>query len=117
MKAAASVEEPAVIVRRQSDRRPRTRRQPPYAVILWNDDDHTYQYVVGMMVDLFGMNQQSSFRIARTVDTQGRAVCLTTTREHAELKRDQIQAYGRDFLIERCVGSMTATIEPVAASS
>lgn len=117
MKATATVEEPAVIVRRQPDRRPRTRRQPPYAVILWDDDDHTYPYVVGMMADLFGMTSQASFRIARTVDTQGRAVCLTTTREHAELKRDQILAYGRDSLIERCAGSMTATIEPVAAGS
>jgi ATP-dependent Clp protease adaptor protein ClpS len=37
---------------------------------------------------------------------------LTTTKEHAELKRDQIHAYGRDGLIERCKGSMWATIEP-----
>jgi len=51
-------------------------------------------------------------QIAVEVDTAGRAVCLTTTKEHAELKRDQIHAYGRDALIGRCQGSMWATIEP-----
>ena len=36
---------------------------------------------------------------------------LTTTKEHAELKRDQILAYGKDDLISNCKGSMHATIE------
>ena len=31
---------------------------------------------------------------------------LTTAREHAELKRDQIHAYGKDALIAACKGSM-----------
>jgi len=51
--------------------------------------------------------------LAKEVDTNGRCVVLTTTREHAELKRDQILAYGKDDLIEGCKGSMYATIEPV----
>jgi ATP-dependent Clp protease adaptor protein ClpS len=46
------------------------------------------------------------------VDTRGRAIVLTTTLEHAELKRDQIHAYGPDPRIPRCKGSMTAEIEP-----
>jgi ATP-dependent Clp protease adaptor protein ClpS len=32
--------------------------------------------------------------------------------EHAELKRDQIHAYGKDPRMERCKGSMSAIIEP-----
>jgi ATP-dependent Clp protease adaptor protein ClpS len=38
-------------------------------------------------------------------------VVLTTTKEHAELKRDQILAYGKDDTIRGCKGSMHATIE------
>ncbi len=38
---------------------------------------------------------------------------MTTTMEHAELKRDQIHSFGKDELIPRCKGSMSATIEPV----
>jgi ATP-dependent Clp protease adaptor protein ClpS len=81
-------------------------------VILWDDDDHSYEYVVTMMQRLFGFTIERGFLIAREVDTSGRAICLTTTKEHAELKRDQIHSFGRDNLIERSKGSMSASIEP-----
>lgn len=89
------------------------KKQPRYHVILWDDDDHSYDYVVLMMRQIFHHSYSKGFDIAKTVDSNGRAICLTTTREHAELKRDQIHAFGRDLLIERCKGSMTASIEPV----
>ena len=90
----------------------RTRRQPRYHVILWDDNDHSYQYVIRMLSQLFGHTLDQGFKLARQVDSTGRCVCLTTTKEHAELKRDQIHAFGRDLLIQRCQGSMQATIEP-----
>jgi ATP-dependent Clp protease adaptor protein ClpS len=46
------------------------------------------------------------------VDTQGRVIVCTTSLERAELKRDQIHAYGPDPLIPRCQGSMSAVLEP-----
>lgn len=88
------------------------RRQPRYHVILWDDDDHTYDFVIRMMQQLFGHTGQRGFKIAEQVDTHGRAICLTTTLEHAEFKRDQIHAFGRDRAILRCKGSMSASIEP-----
>lgn len=97
--------------RLRDDRAPK--RQPRYSVILWNDDHHTYAYVVAMLMQLFGYPAEKGYQIASEVDTSGRAVVLTTTKEHAELKRDQIHAYGKDGLIENCKGSMWATIEPV----
>ena len=98
------------ITRKQPQQRPQ--RQPRYHVILWDDDDHSYEYVVVMMKQVFGHPLPQGFKIAKEVDSSGRAICLTTTREHAELKRDQIQAFGKDEFIERCKGSMSATIEP-----
>ncbi|MCC7084181.1 MAG: ATP-dependent Clp protease adaptor ClpS [Pirellulales bacterium] len=89
------------------------RRQPPYNVVLWNDDDHTFEYVVHMMQKLFGHTAEQGAKIANEVDQQGRTIVLTTTREHAELKRDQIHAFGKDN-IKNCKGSMKATIEPAA---
>ncbi len=100
------------VIKRETERQRRTRRQPRYHVILWDDDDHSYEYVVLMMRQLFFHSFEKGFKIAKSVDNAGRAVVLTTTREHAELKRDQIHAFGRDSLIERCKGSMSATIEP-----
>ncbi len=90
----------------------RIKRQPPYHVLLLDDDEHTYEYVVGMLRKLFGFSPERSYQLAEQVDEGGRVVLDTTTLERAEFKRDQIHAFGRDWRIERCVGSMSATIEP-----
>jgi len=91
----------------------KTRRQPPYHVILLNDDDHTYQYVIEMLMALFGHPPERGYQMAREVDENGRVIVLTTTREHAELKQEQIHSYGPDpYLGRPCAGSMTAVIEP-----
>ena len=88
------------------------RRQPPYHVVLLNDDDHTYEYVIDMLRKLFGYPPEKGFQLAKEVDTSGRVIVDTTTKERAELKRDQIHAFGRDPRLPRCQGSMSATIEP-----
>ena len=110
----AGLAEPLQETLRRRKRRDRTRpkRQPRYNVILWDDDDHTHNYVIAMLMQLFGYPREKGRQIAREVDTQGRAVVVTTTKEHAELKRDQIHAYGKDGSVEECQGSMWATIEP-----
>jgi ATP-dependent Clp protease adaptor protein ClpS len=117
-----AVLEPPVIIRPQ--RRPQHHRQiernppprpPRYHVILWNDDDHSYAYVQKMLLTLFGMPLEVGYQIAERVDTTGRAICLTTTREHAELKVEQIHAFGADPGNPRCKGSMSATLEPERA--
>ena len=103
---------PKTLPRRSTRDDPKPKRQPPYHVILWDDDDHSFGYVIGMMQELFGYPRERGNQIAEEVDTQGRAVVITTTKEHAELKRDQIHAYGKDKQIDDCQGSMWATIEP-----
>ena len=110
--AIATVESPAVRPKERTKKNRKTKRQPPYHVILWNDEDHTYEYVIVMMRQLFGHAVERGMLIALEVDTAGRAIVMTTTRELAELKRDQIHAYGRDDQIEGCMGSMWASIEP-----
>lgn len=95
----------------RSKQKKKRRRLPQYHVILWNDDDHTYDYVIRMLRALFGHPTETGFQLAKTVDTQGKAVVLTTHLELAELKRDQIHAFGPDSLIAGCQGSMSASIE------
>ena len=94
---------------RKSDREPR--RIPRYNVLLWDSNDHTFQYVEKMLRELFGHNTEQCRMLAQEVDAEGRTVVMTTTLELAELKRDQIHAYGRDN-IEGSKGSMWSTIEP-----
>ncbi|MEQ8848659.1 ATP-dependent Clp protease adaptor ClpS [Botrimarina sp.] len=97
--------------KRRPKKEKKRREVPRWHVILWNDDDHSYEYVILMLKELFGHPLEKGFQLAKKVDAEGRVVVLTTTKEHAELKRDQIHAYGKDELIEGCAGSMTATIE------
>ena len=89
-----------------------SQRQPRYHVILWNDNDHTYHYVVTMLQKLFGHPPPTGIKMATEVDKKGKVIVLTTSREHAELKRDQIHAFGADKLIRRSKGAMSASIEP-----
>jgi ATP-dependent Clp protease adaptor protein ClpS len=90
-----------------------TKRQPPYNVVLLDDDYHTFDYVIAMLQELFGYPREKGMQMAMEVHTTGRVIVLTTTREHAELKRDQIHAFGPDLLSSKeCVGSMSAVIEP-----
>ena len=110
--AAKAVTLEKTVSKRKQKRDKKPKRQPRYQVILWDDNDHTYAYVIAMLMELFGYPPEKGYQLAREVDASGRGIVLTTTREHAELKRDQIHAYGKDGLIENCQGSMWATIEP-----
>ncbi len=90
-----------------------TRLAPRWQVVLLNDDDHTYDYVIEMLVALFGHTIEQAFAMACEVDASGRVVVDTTSRERAELKQEQIHAYGADWRMPRSAGSMSAEIEPV----
>jgi ATP-dependent Clp protease adaptor protein ClpS len=85
---------------------------PRWHVILFDDDDHTYDYVIEMLGKVFGHGFETAYRMACEVDRAGRVIVDTTSFERAELKRDQIHAYGADWRLERSAGSMSATIEP-----
>jgi len=109
--AVADPTDVTMVERQERLERP-PRRQPRYNVIVWNDDDHTYAYVIAMLMQLFGHTKETAKKMAEEVDATGKAIVLTTTMEHAELKRDQVHAFGTDSLVDECVGSMWATIEP-----
>jgi len=92
----------------------KTEGLPPYNVVLLDDDDHSYEYVILMLKKVFGHPINKAYEMAVEVDTAGRVVVLTTHLEEAELKRDQIQGFGPDPLIPRCKGSMSAAVEPAS---
>src|SRR5690606_37346862 len=69
---------------------------PPYHVVLLDDNDHSVEYVMAMLNELFAVPHEAGYELAMEVDRHGRAVVLTTHKERAELKREQIHAYGPD---------------------
>ncbi|AHY47117.1 hypothetical protein RradSPS_1834 [Rubrobacter radiotolerans] len=98
----------------KTERRSRTEPLPPYNVVLLDDNDHSYDYVVLMLKEVFGHPPEKGFELAKEVDANGRVIVLTTNLEVAELKRDQVHAFGPDPLIPRCRGSMSAVVEPAS---
>ena len=94
------------------DHAQQTQDLPMWHVILLDDDDHSYEYVIEMLQRVFGHQLAQAFLMACEVDQEGRVIVDTTTQERAELKQEQIHDYGPDPRIPRCSGSMTAVIEP-----
>lgn len=88
------------------------RHAPLYHVILHDDDKHSYQYVIVMLMRLFGKSAERAYEHAKEVDNTGVTIVETCPLERAELKADQIRAFGPDPLIEGSPGSMSASIEP-----
>jgi ATP-dependent Clp protease adaptor protein ClpS len=86
--------------------------EPMYHVILLNDEDHTYDYVVEMLAKIFGFSEARAFSHAVEVDTKGTTVLITCELEKAEHKRDLIHSYGPDWRLPRSLGSMAAIVEP-----
>ena len=87
-----------------------------FNVVLLNDDDHSYDYVIEMLQRIFYFSVRQAYEHAVEVDFTGRTVLITCPRQEAEFSRDQIHAYGPDPRIPRCQGSMSAVIEPAAGS-
>jgi len=89
----------------------RSAPSPSWNVVLLDDDDHTYDYVVDMLGKLLGHSWSTAWRHAREVDATGRAIVWSGEREVAELHQDRIHAYGADPRLARSSGSMTAILE------
>src|SRR5476649_1597468 len=101
-----TVLEPQVVPKDKKDEK--TKRQPPYNVILLNDDDHSVQYVVTLCQKIFGYPVEKGLQIAFEVHKTGRSIIWTGARELAELKQEQIHTIGPDPLVMSCKGSMSA---------
>jgi len=85
---------------------------PLYRVVLLDDNDHTYDYVIEMLQKILVFTVDQAFRHAEEVDRCGRTVLIICELAQAEFARDQIQNYGADWRLAQSKGSMSAIIEP-----
>jgi ATP-dependent Clp protease adaptor protein ClpS len=92
----------------------RPKKQPPYAVVLFNDDQHTFQYVIETLTKVFGYPQEKSYSLALQIHNAGKGIVWSGSREVAELKRDQIRSAGPDFYATKKVEfPLGVTVEPL----
>src|SRR5215217_4738093 len=99
-----------------------SRRLPPYNVVLLNDDDHTYEYVIEMLGKLFGHDEATAFKMAEELDTTGRVIVLTTHKEkgRAEARPDhRLRRRRADGDVEGVdvVGDRARGVRPVSAGT
>jgi len=90
---------------------------PLYRVVLLDDNDHTYDYVIEMLQKIFIFSLDQAYRHAEEVDRCGRTVLITCELKEAEFARDQIHSYGPDWRLQRSRGSMSAVVEPAGSTA
>src|SRR5688500_8898468 len=96
----AVAEPPAAKVKVRREKAPaknKPKPQPPYAVVVLDDDEHTYAYVIETLCRVCGHSTEKAFQLAQEIDHRGRAIVWSGMLEVAELKRDQIRGRGTDF--------------------
>jgi len=85
-----------------------------YHVIILNDDEHTFDYVIEMLQAVFKMSYSTALGHTMEADSTGSSIVLTTNLEEAEQKRDQVHAYGPDWRMPNSRGSVAALVEPAS---
>src|SRR5438477_6872288 len=83
-----------------------------YHVIILNDDEHTFEYVIEMLQAIFSFPYATALAHTMEADATGSSIVLTTSLEEAEQKRDQIHAYGPDWRMRNSGGSVAALVDP-----
>src|SRR5262245_11975036 len=98
MTAEETADEVVVVTAKPAPRsKSETKTQPPYAVIVENDDLHTYEYVIEGLEKVCGYSRQKAWLLAVEIDSCGKAIVWSGTKELAELKCEQIRGLGPDF--------------------
>ena len=82
-----------------------------YHLVLLDDDQHTYDYVIEMLASIFGYGPAKAWALARVVDAQGQAILQTASKERCQDNQQRIHSYGADSRIPTSLGSMSAIIE------
>ena len=95
----------------RSTRDTETARERLWHLVLLDDNDHSYEYVINMLGSIFGYGPEKAFALARIVDTEGRVILETASRAQCERHQSQIHAYGADPNIPTSKGSMSAVLE------
>lgn len=94
---------------------PKPRLAPRYVVIVDNDDDHSFDYVVLGFMKIFKYPLEKCTQLALQIHEEGRAVVWTGVLEQAEFKCDQIRSLGPDFhAVKKVDYPLAAYVEPLA---
>jgi len=99
---------------KNKDSENKPKQLPPYAVIVHNDEDHTFAYVIDSFMKVFGYTMEKCYELATAIHVQGQAIVWSGSKEVAELKKDQIISCGPDLYAAKKVETpLSVSIEPM----
>ena len=78
-----------------AESRTRLKKPPLFKVLLHNDDFTTMEFVVEVLVQVFGKSEAEAFRVMWAVHTQGVGVAGVYTYEIAEMKCERVMQMAR----------------------
>jgi ATP-dependent Clp protease adaptor protein ClpS len=102
---------PEVNVTTKPREKTKTRRVPPYHVILENDDFHSFEFVVETLNKALGYQLERCFQLTMQAHETGRAIVYTGPKEVAELKAEQIETF-HEIRPDMDLGPLGCSIEP-----
>ena len=68
-----------------------TRAEDLYHVIILNDDEHSYEYVIEMLQSVFGISYSAAVAHTTEADSTGSSIVMTCGLEEAERRRDGVR--------------------------
>lgn len=95
----------------EAETAPETRSVRDCKVVLFNDEEHTYDYVVEMLTHTCRLARMEAFRCAVEVDLTGRTIVFYGSRAACTNVADKIRAYGPDHRLPQSMTSMRAEVE------
>jgi ATP-dependent Clp protease adaptor protein ClpS len=108
---AAARQAPA---RPKLDPQSRPKRQPPYSVILGNDNEHSFPYVIETLQRVFGYGWFKALRLTVSAHRHGRAAVWAGPLETCEFKRDRMRSMGPDRYARKPVNfPLDVRLEPL----
>ena len=75
--------------------RPELKKPPMFKVVILNDDYTPMEFVVIVLETFFAMSRENATRVMLHVHTQGKGVCGVFTRDVADTKVAQVNAFSR----------------------
>jgi ATP-dependent Clp protease adaptor protein ClpS len=94
-----------------TETKPQERAERACKVILFNDEEHTYDYVVEMLSHACGLTREKAFRCAVEVDLTGRTIVFYGSRPACMGVVSKIHAHGPDHRLPQSMSSMKAEIQ------
>jgi len=80
-------------------------------VVLFDDEEHSYDYVVEMLTHCCEMSREAAFRCAFEVDMTGRTIVFHGDFDECKTVCDKILTYGPDHRLPQSMSSMNAEVQ------